>query len=330
MLHITNGDSAGGSLRESGLAGDVLPWRDMLHAGPVPAGLDLDALRPIRARFLAEDAGLLYDDVLAALEARDAALAGSDAHDEVVLWFEHDLYDQLQLLQILDWFAGRDSGAARLSLICIGAHPDVRPFYGLGQLTPAQLAALFPSRQPVTPAQLALSRAAWAAFRAPDPTGIEAVLAGDTGALPFLAGALERHLEEYPAAGDGLSRTERQILELVAEGHTQPAQLFRASYDREERPFLGDLPFFHVVRELTADPRPLLAGPFLIPAGGEPNDAFRAQELALTADGRAVLAGQADWMALHGIDRWLGGVHLTGHDPARRWDRDARRIVGQG
>ena len=34
----------------------------------------------------------------------------------------------------------------------------------------------------------------------------------------------------------------------------------------------------------------------------------------LTAAGREILAG-ADRVARYGIDRWLGGVHLTGQGP---------------
>src|SRR3982074_3791733 len=36
VLHVTNGDSAATSLKEA-LSTDVLPWRDVLHVGPVPS-----------------------------------------------------------------------------------------------------------------------------------------------------------------------------------------------------------------------------------------------------------------------------------------------------
>ncbi len=136
MLHITNGDSTAATLRASGIAGIVLPWRDILHEGPVPASLALPALSEVRARFLA-GAGLAasFDATLTAFRERDAALAGFDQQDEVTLWFEHDLYDQLQLLQLLDWFAGRALGATRLSLICIGPFRGKARFGELGELT---------------------------------------------------------------------------------------------------------------------------------------------------------------------------------------------------
>ena len=112
MLHITNGDAAAGRMAEAGIPGDIVPWRDVLHEGPVPAGLGLDELRPVRARFLADCGWAPYEQALADLGTRDVALASFREHDETVLWFEPDLYDQLQLLQVLDWFAGQELGGA--------------------------------------------------------------------------------------------------------------------------------------------------------------------------------------------------------------------------
>ncbi len=41
ILNITNGDSAVELMRKAGISGEYLPWRDVLHDGPVPAGLSL-------------------------------------------------------------------------------------------------------------------------------------------------------------------------------------------------------------------------------------------------------------------------------------------------
>ncbi|HWC95095.1 MAG TPA: hypothetical protein VG456_00060, partial [Candidatus Sulfopaludibacter sp.] len=238
MLHITNGSSV--SLAETGIAGEIVYWADVLHEGPVPAGLSLEELTKLRSVFLTAH----FPDGGCSLVERDAALQRSAEQDEVALWFEHDLYDQLQLIQILDWFSGRDTSPARLSLICIGAFPGVEPFHGLGQLTGAQLATLWPGRHSVTAAELALAVAAWKAFRSPDPTEVERVAGSDTSALPFLKAALRRHLQQYPSVENGLCRIQRQILELVDGGTRTFPQLFPAQARLEEAVFLGDCVFF--------------------------------------------------------------------------------------
>jgi hypothetical protein len=118
VLHVTNGDSAAQRLRIGGVGRQVLPWRDVLHEGPVPSGLDEDRLRVARAAFLAGLGWAAEDRVLADMCARDARLDGAlAAGEELVLWFEADLYDMLQLAQILDRVGGRD---ARVRLAIAG------------------------------------------------------------------------------------------------------------------------------------------------------------------------------------------------------------------
>ena len=111
MLHVTNGDSAAELIRRSGIAGDVLSWRDVLHEGPVPADLELTALGRVRAEFLAAQGWGRVDEIRAAFIERDETIAAVGERDEIVLWFEHDLYDQLQLIQILDAVSRRAGDA---------------------------------------------------------------------------------------------------------------------------------------------------------------------------------------------------------------------------
>lgn len=319
MLHVTNGDSTAVTIAECGLGGTVLPWHDVLHDGPVPPGLDDDELREVRARFLANRGWGIYEEVLADFVRRDETLDRFPAHEEVVLWFEHDLYDQLQILQILDRFAEQSFGTTRLSMICVGAFPGVTRFTGLGQLSRDQLSSLFPRRRPVTTEQIDLARAAWTAVRSPDPTAIERLLAGDTRPLPFLRGALVRHLEEFPSLGAGLSQTERQTLAELEDGTRTAAELFRAVSDREERPYLGDLSYWNRLASLASGAYPLLA-PVASPPPERDATFDGRQRLAITDHGRAVVSGRADRIALNGINRWIGGVQLMGQSVRWRWD----------
>ena len=222
MRHLTNGDLAAAVIRRVA-PGEVIPWRDVLHEGPVRAGLTLDELSTERAAFITE-AGWGR----ASFADRDAALRSSVAEDEVVLWFEHDLYDQLQLIQLLDWFASHP--VARLSLICEAEY--------LGPMPAVRAAQLFEQRRPVTPRQLDVAEAAWLAFRSPHPAPLVEVIGQDASPLPFLRAALIRHLQEFPWTTDGLSRTERGILVALRDGPQKFAAIFQRT--REEPAFMGD------------------------------------------------------------------------------------------
>jgi hypothetical protein len=300
MLHITNGESV--SLPQTGLPGEMIYWNDILHDGPVPRGLPLQELSRIRARFIAEFFGMPLADV--SFVQRDHAISHFRDHEEVVLWFEHDLYDQLQLIQILDWFSHQDLGRTIVSLICGNSY--------LGHMHPEQLASLFRLRHPVTAAEFKTAQAAWDAFCSPEPTGLAALAASDTSALPFLHDALLRHLEQFPALRNGISRAERQILQLTGSGLTEFRELFPAAQKMEESIWMGDSTFQQYLRRLTGGKRPLLDS---VDSGYES-----------TAFGRQVYLGREDHVRANGINRWLGGVHLCEGAPVWRWDWGARRI----
>jgi len=318
MLHIRCGDDILPKL--AGLPGDTMRWADPLCEGPVPGGLAPEAFRAHRAGWLADRLGLDRATVAADLARQDANLDQAAGQDEVVLWFEHDLFDQIILIHLLHRLAPVAAAGTRVSLVNIGAHPAVPRFIGLGQLDADQLAALFPQRAVVTAAQFALAVRAWAAYTAADPQALLRLWQEGTAALPFLGAALHRHFQEFPSTRDGLSRTERLTLEAVAAGSTAPWEVFRAVQAHEPAPWQGDLFFMAVLNDLAAGPAPLLSM-----AAGQGATPWTAV-LALSGQGRAVL-GSAPVPAGRSVERWRGGVHLAGTVLAWRWDEDAGTLV---
>jgi len=253
LLHLVNGGSVAGTLRESRVAGAIATWPDILCEGPIPAVEDDDEFARIRAKYAADAGYTDYANALLRLETWHDELRSYPAYDEVVIWCEHDLFDQAMLLRVLEWFARRALGATKLSLICIGAFPGVPRFVGLGQLTADQLASLEDTRQEVTAAQFTLAREAWAAYASGDPATIAALLDRDTSALPFLAGALRRYLQEFPSGRDGLTRTQEAILRIaMSRGPMHWQKLFLAVQETEERPFMGDTSFLRVLLGMSA------------------------------------------------------------------------------
>jgi hypothetical protein len=88
------------------------------------------------------------------------------------------------------------------------------------------------------------------------------------------------------------------MLESIAEGASNFEEIFVACQRMEERVYMGDSIFRAILDGLASAPHPLLS---FDPSG----------RAALTATGKDVLAGQANHVAINGLDRWMGGVHLT-------------------
>src|SRR5436190_13886470 len=108
MLHLHNGDSTAETARRAGLPGDHLAWREALVCGPTPADVSTEEFLQMRARHLSSAYGVRSDECEAELRRQYQALSQYAKHDEVVLWFEHDLFCQVQLIYLLDWFAQHD------------------------------------------------------------------------------------------------------------------------------------------------------------------------------------------------------------------------------
>jgi hypothetical protein len=319
-LHVTNGDVTVDLLRRAGLADHALAWADVLHEGPVPAGLDDAALRRVRAEFLAGADGVDAAAVRRRFEERDRALA-ANRDGRYVLWFEADLYDQLQIAQILAALLDLAVEPGRVTLVCIGEYPGIAHFGGLGQLEPEQLPGLLEAATLLTAEALELGAAAWAALRAADPGGLGAVAASRSPQLRFLGEAFDRLSREYPSTRDGLSLTERRILAATPEAGAPAGAVFGRLGEREARPYLADRFFFRIVERLARARVPLLE---LDPPGGQ---VTAGTGLRPTRAGRRVLGGQADHVALNGIDRWIGGVHLHGGSARWRWDEGTESIA---
>ena len=306
IVHICNGDSTADQLSLADLPGDIRVWADALDQGPVLPVSDAEHYAA-RAAFWATrghgDAKANTDKLAAWDRGVDEALAA----EEVILWFEHDLFDQLALVRLLARIARRGL-PAQLTIVSIDRHPDVPSFLGFGQLEPEQLAALWPARVPIARDAIDEAVTAWVAVTAPDPRAVP-FLVRRVKALPFLAGALERHLEELPDSSSGLSRTERQLLAAIARG-TAPAALTSELHAIDPRYPITDAVLQHTLAVLGR-------------AGfveGAP------ASLTVTALGRQALAGAIDRVHEVGIDTWRGGVHLTGRGPVWRWDGRERKL----
>jgi len=302
----TNGDHAANALAAYFPDADILIWRDVLVEGPVPGGISDEALADIRARHIEDAFGM--HDVRADFTRRDQAFSRIKPSDRVELWFETDLHDQLQLIQVLSRFL---------------ALPDI-PELWLTLAAPPLIQHIDEMERrlaKVTKVQLAEGAELWTAFRSPDPgPAIEA--AGADGALPEARTALYRLLEEYPASHDGLGRIERNALLAIRDGAIAPTLAFRHYQQTEALPFLGDLGFFHRLDALAFAAHPLIKG---IPEGGIAQATRTKQtleyahaQIELTETAHRILEGKADFVKLNGINRWIGGVHLTGQNIWRR------------
>ena len=318
-LHIRCGSDIKRVLAAGGFTGDFLEYSDPFCQGPVMESADW---LHQRAAFLGRDYAQGVEQIAAGLEQAEATLhAAADTHERVVLWFEHDSYDQLILARCLACFA--DRSPKRLELISVDHFPGAMRFIGLGQLPPEALRLLWETRRPVSHPQLAAGRLVWRALRAADPSGLVAIARNGTPALPQMAIAVRRHCQELPWTTDGLGLTERLVLQMLSEQPGRIGRMFHTlMHEREPLPWLGDLMFGSIVQAMKRVRQPVFTS--LI---DEPSGPWWREMLTITPLGRAVLAGTVDWLSLHPPERWVGGVRVSPEEPCWRWDDPSGRAI---
>lgn len=314
-LHIRCGSDIQHSLKVAGFTGDFLEFSDPLCIGPVTHS-DYAELMPTRASFLADAFGIAPADSLAKLRQAWSALTQLDNYERLVLWFEHDSYDQLILACLLHQL-DQQPPKAKIELIAVNSVPGVKRFIGIGQLAPDVLAWLWPQRKPVTRALMHLGAQAWGALCADTPERLMNLVEAGTPELPMLGTALRRHLLELPADSNGLGFSEQQTLEILRGLGPLPAGKVFAQLMRENEPlpYLGDMMFWWLIQPLlnAVDPA--------IRVSADTEAPWPQRVLELTATGISVLDNLRDWLDCGPDERWIGGLKVRSGQAHWRYDR---------
>lgn len=249
-LILTNGLAAIEALERSNILGRKEEWLEVLHEGPIPLTSSTEELNRIRAKHISSLGWSSEEAAFNRFQKRDRLLNHANDHPELFLFFEHDLYDQLQLIQILNTLADLPEWLDKTKLIQSNAF--------ISTLNTTAVKTLFDSPVALTAAHINLGQQAWSAFRQNTPKALDELLNEDLSLLPYLKSSLLRIRQEFPDPTQGLGRTERQILEAVADNNNDTASLFRSNQAKEEAAFMGDASFFNIVERLSKGQKPLL------------------------------------------------------------------------
>ncbi len=259
VLNITSGDIAGGHLAKSGIPGEVFVWHDIFYHGPRKPGWPDDDTLNIRAGFLEETTGggLSRQYVLETLKAQYARLKQAKGIGGLVLWFDACLFDQSMLCHILACMRFLKMEAA--DLICVDAFPGIKPYNGLGQLSPEQFASVYDRRRPVTTDQFVFAECVDKAFALQDRDALNELAVCPNAPLPWVPAAVKRWNEEQPDRETGLGLIERLALEAIRFGCGTPAEIFSFVSAKDTSPqFWGDITLWAKIKALADRQPPLI------------------------------------------------------------------------
>ena len=241
-----NGEGTAYGFRKSGLSDDLVIWNEALVEGPVSSPLFSDGFFKARRDFFRSEFVDQYDTVFLGefrklLEVKDRPL---------ILWFEHDLFCQVNLIALLSWIWGNHRGP--VSLISINKHPNHPFFQGLGQLSPTELADLYPDRLDIPGEVAQFADQIWKSYSGPDPIQLFKLIFEEDHPqeLPFLKSSFTEHFRRFPSAESGLNQVQEQILSMAKQTNSLKT-IMRSLFEENSNLGYGDLQYLNEIERLT-------------------------------------------------------------------------------
>lgn len=187
MLHLVNGQCTLDILQKTSITGEKISVDDILMEGPLPNCLKDEAAWRKRAAWLQKRFGISEMEYLQKMQEREQTLEQCYASNEVTLWYENDVFCQINFLYILQRLSELDLTRAQLYEVC----PDEDR---LGLLDISHLENLFNQRVKVSSEKSMFARDAWKAICG-GADDIKKFLQKDFSAWPLLRTGLELYLE---------------------------------------------------------------------------------------------------------------------------------------
>ncbi|WP_088070924.1 DUF1835 domain-containing protein [Gottfriedia luciferensis] len=302
MNHIVNGDVVGDKIKK--LNGNIIVWREMYDFGPLNQAWSLEETYRRRANFFEKKLKIPAEFFIKNCQKQYELLNNLSRSEEVVLWFEHDRYDQTMFIFLLTQLS--ILGFQKVSMVSINEYKGIEPFHGLGQLTSEQLIELLNMKQKISNEQMKEAIAGWNAYQSDHYEELNRFIQ-NCYTLPLLKQALICHKTYFPSPKTGLNEVEFLALSMLDESAKSFAELFTKVSNERINDGLSDLYFAAILNELMNGEYPLISSNKTLP---NYNQYSPQAELSLTKWGMEVLKGKSNRVDLIGIDWWIGGIHI--------------------
>ncbi|ATL47224.1 hypothetical protein COR50_08545 [Chitinophaga caeni] len=309
-LHVLNGDAAIPLFRDSGIEGDIIVCREIMCEGKVPRTDIITQFFEERVLQVEKAYGIDAQTYKTRVVEELGKLSTASDYEEVILWFDCDLFCQVNLLFIIFYLSTLPGKARKISCIQSEAEAPIPNYKGFGVLHASMLTRLFERRITLQQADFDLAHKAWEAYRGPDPLEIEKLVKAKSPALPLLGEALAAHLKRLPGLSNGLSIVEQFFLHRLINGKARWYDLYSVFWNEMRIYGFGDFQLdIYTQRMIFAD---------LI----ERDD----QMLEIKALGREMLRNEENYLNYIDLENWwLGGIHLQ--DSPWRYDAVHKKVV---
>lgn len=215
-LHITNGDILTDRLKEMDLLdGACMIWREMLCEGPSDIKIETEEAIAKRKAFLKKYYRITHADYQKKFVSHlDNLLNSLHTYDEIVLWFEYDLFCHVNMIAAISMLLRNGIKKTPVYLVCSGRVENSRKHLGLCELNDVQLKNHFENKILLNSNDLELAAHVWTLYCESNPTKIAGQIKKQSS-FDYLSICLRAHLQRFPNMLTGLNTLEHNILEMI-------------------------------------------------------------------------------------------------------------------
>ncbi len=250
ILHITNGDSFTSVLQTLKLKGEIITWREMLCEGKTVTDVGSENFWKIRYEYLSKTYKVTKKRFIdfTLKEYRD--LCNHKKQQEIVLWFEYDLFCQINMIAVLSWLKKHRKGV-EISLVCSGKEDNTKRLYSLSELSKAALQKLYKNRLVLSQDDIEYADYIWQLYCSDNPLRLETFTKFNASQLKYLPNAIEAHIQRFPSVKNGLNALENSIIDAAMIQKFESKEKMVGHILKNQGFYgLGDSQFFKMVSDL--------------------------------------------------------------------------------
>lgn len=251
ILHITNGDSTTNYLQSLEFKGEFITWREMLCEGKTSIDVGSETFWKTRFDFLKSSYKVTKKTFIDFTLKEYRNLCQKKDQQEIVLWFEHDLFCQINMIAIISWLKRYRKGE-KVSLVCSGDVKGSKKRLGLCELNNEQIQQHYTNRVELTQDDIEYADYIWQLYCSDSPLRLETVHKfNPMSPFKYLSEAIEMHLKRFPSIENGLNSVENYVIQTANKTNpTSKNQLVGNLLKNQEVYGFGDLQYFQKVDKL--------------------------------------------------------------------------------
>lgn len=251
ILHITNGDSTTNYLKSLKFSGDFITWREMLCEGKTTTDVGSETFWKNRFDFFKSSYKINKQTFINYTLKEYRNLCKQKAQNEIVLWFEYDLFCQINMIAVISWLKRYRKGY-QISLVCSGKVGNSKKMYALTELSEKQIHNHFKNKVALSQDDIEYADYIWQLYCSDSPLRLETIYKfNPMSPFKYLAPAIEAHLKRFPSIENGLNLVENTILKTAIDKKPKSKnQLVNQLLKDEDVYGYGDLQYENKITEL--------------------------------------------------------------------------------